>query len=372
MNKKAISLKTRKIISVILLVLVLFSPVTINLILSGMSYYNYSHGNFKTAEKSQLLLVKYNKTFLGENNSFHLKSIEELADLYCVYGYFNKSLDLLNSSYRIREKYNLFESFEGLYLLDRTANLKILKENYTDAKNLINKSIDISNKLYKTSSNKYIDENLNLIYLEAKFNHVENAKHLINQLKLDRNNVFWFKKLGGFYIIRMGRYFSTTGENLKAISLYEGVLSHLEKNNDPFWHCQVLIELANLYLLNKDYIKSAKTFQILLNTGEKNYKNTVLLSNIYTDYGILNLTRKDFNNANLYFLKSFEIRKKLLNPNHPKVICSQYFYNAANNKKNLINIDKIKLYKPINNNQLSIDNNNLTEYCSFVELNNEL
>lgn len=376
MKRKQIWNKNLFFYILLIIFCIIFLPFLLNFHL-GNTTRRYAHNsNFTKAIKIQKKLYLFDKNFLGKTNEYTIVALENLAYTNLIYGDYDNAYKLYLHSYQLREqrkekkfaKISVFKAlnFENKYFetLGALAYLSFLTNNTPNAKHYLEEALKASQKtsgMYAKSYKIFAITNLLDFSIDTKNNSDINKYFslLMENLGKDyltQNDKDWdFKS-----IITLAKYYSYLNNKKEVEKIYNVAIKEA-KTKDKYEYI-IYDFMALFYQRNKelkksnDYIVKGLNAKIKI-SGQK--PDITAMGDLFAGY--LFYQNDEIKLAKNELEKNLKVKEKIFYPKSPTILCSRYYINKINNKKQ---DNYIYLYKYANNGQKL----NLDTFCNrYIE-----
>jgi len=325
-----------KILLIYLFFVIITLPIQINFVFSQIALSDKTKNNLEQSIKIRKQLLKFNQTFLGNNNYYTIKSIEDLASDYLFYGNLNKAKSLFIQAIDLRSNNKTDNTYQFICDLTDLGYISEQQGQYNKAEDYCKKTLYLNSKIEGENSNSYLASLLNLQSLYIKTSNYSKANQMYKTLtkyKCDVDNPFYFV----FVHLKVLYYLQFLHEDKSAENIIKTSINKAQNIKFEYYYRgkEILyIDLAKIYISQMKFEEALKIYQIILEQRVKDLgSNNKFSNNIYFAQGYLYKKIKRKYESTNSFKKVIHSSNKSLNEGHPNIICA-YFYLGENQEDN--------------------------------------
>jgi CHAT domain-containing protein/Tfp pilus assembly protein PilF len=246
-------------------------------------------GDYAQAEKYYLEALELRKSVFTENHSYYATSLHNLGDVYFAQGDFKKAVSYYDEAIEVKRKLKINTNVDYFKTCINLTKVLIEIGSYEKAEKLLTETIVTLGKLQKNEYSVFANA-LNLLglvyYKKGQYDLAE--KEYLHCLEILENNEAFGKKS----------------------KIYSDGVYYLGRN----------------YLKKKDFINAEKCFKSVLDARLELYTrntNHPDMAKTYKCFGDLYFMTQKFDSSEFFYLKAFEINKKIFGENHRETIKRQ-------------------------------------------------
>jgi len=297
--------------------------------------YYFEKNQFDKVEEPLINAIKNSNSFIDKMNLDLADCYDFLANYYRRISQFEKAIDYFNKAIEIVDYHKLNNTYAYAITLN---NMGLLYQDLHDikkAEKYFLAALEINTKVLG-EKDESVGENLKNLssikaiegkYNEAK-NYLEKSIQIIEHI-YGSNHSEYAKG-----IVSMGILYARMGDLKKGVSYLQDAL----KTNDihKSLKASIFFNLGTMYMRGSLFQEALFSFNKSLTIYEELYSEENLdITSVYHNLGCLYYLMADFENSLKYHNKALLLRKKLLNANNPEIAfslnCIASCYNSLGN-----------------------------------------